>query len=184
MTRRAPDRPAPRAGRGERRRAIATFTAGIVAAAALVKLAGSVRGDAAGTKERVKEIERRWANPLMLRLADVAPLPVARLEHRGRRSGRLYATPVWAAPVAGGFIVTLPYGRDADWATNLLAAGDGVLQFQGVRYRIGQPRIMPAAALLVNMPLAMQLATRLLGTRDAMRVDVEPGLTAEIPPPA
>ena len=86
--------------------------------------------------------------------------------------------------MAGGFIVTLPYGRDADWATNLLAAGDGVLQFQGVRYRIGQPRIMPAAALLVEMPLAMQLATRLLGTRDAMRVDVEPGLTAEIPPPA
>lgn len=43
--------------------------------------------------------------------------------HRGRRSGRLYRTPVNAFPVDEGFVVALTYGRETDWVRNVLAAG-------------------------------------------------------------
>jgi hypothetical protein len=38
------------------------------------------------------------------------------IRHRGRRSGREYATPVMAEPIAGeAFINPLLYAQDVDW---------------------------------------------------------------------
>ena len=47
------------------------------------------------------------------------------VEHRGRRSGRVYSTPVAARRTPGGFIVSLAFGAQVDWHRNLLAAGGG-----------------------------------------------------------
>ena len=80
----------------------------------------------------------------MLHLAGRPHWYAARLEHVGRRSGKRYATPVVALPVDGGFAIPLPYGPDVDWRRNLQAAGSGILQVNGVRHPIRDPRIVAA----------------------------------------
>ena len=60
-------------------------------------------------------------NPLVVRFAGSRYLPLwAIIRHRGRRSGRLYATPVAVTHTADALIVPLPFGADADWATEWL----------------------------------------------------------------
>ena len=132
----------------------------------------------------MRAFNRRWFNPLMLRLAGDRPWGVARLELRGRRTASLRVTPVWADPVSEGFLVPLPYGQDVDWVRNLLHSGAGVLQHQGVRYRVGNPRILPAAEALHELPLLTRRLAGPRGIRSYMRVDVLPSPTAVIPPPA
>jgi deazaflavin-dependent oxidoreductase (nitroreductase family) len=92
--------------------------------------------------DAVRRANKRVLNPLMLHRAGHPHWYAARLEHVGRRSGRHYATPVVAQPVHGGFAIPLPYGPDVDWRRNLQAAGSGVLQVDGVRHRISDPRIV------------------------------------------
>jgi hypothetical protein len=58
----------------------------------------------------VRRFNRTLLNPVMLRMAGHQLFCAARLEHRGRRSGKAYATPLVAVPVAGGYAIPLPYG--------------------------------------------------------------------------
>ncbi|MFC9789178.1 nitroreductase family deazaflavin-dependent oxidoreductase [Rhodococcus sp. NPDC127528] len=43
--------------------------------------------------------------------------------HRGRKSGRLYRTPVNVFRHGGGYRFALTYGSDSDWVRNVSAAG-------------------------------------------------------------
>src|SRR5271166_1617682 len=51
--------------------------------------------------------------------------------HRGRRSGRLYQTPVNAFATKDGYLFALTYGPDTDWVKNVLAAGGCELRARG-----------------------------------------------------
>ncbi len=157
-------------------------------AIALVVLSGfAVRGlgrTSPAVHEGIRGFNRDWANPIVLRLADRLPLGVARLEYRGRRTGAPYATPVRVWAVTGGFVIPMPYGMDVDWAKNLGHAGVGVLQREGVRYRVGAPRIMPTAEALDALPFVSGRLLGLLGIRHVTRVDVLPSLTTEVSLPA
>lgn len=124
----------------------------------------------------VKQFNRRWLNPWMLRRAGGRHWYAGQLEHRGRRTGRHYATPLWVDPVYEGLVMPMPYGRDVDWARNLLAAGEGVLQDHGVRYRVGNPRIVPSANLLPELPGLTRRMAAMYGIKHFMRVDVLPNI--------
>lgn len=45
------------------------------------------------------------------------------LTHVGRKSGRVYRTPVNVFREPDGFLIALTYGRDSEWVRNVLAAG-------------------------------------------------------------
>ena len=90
------------------------------------------------------------------------------------------ATPLLAWPVAGGFVLPMPYGSDVDWAKNLLHAGEGVLQHQNIRYRIGAPRIAATHDVLNDLPRFVGTLATSSGLRRVMRVDVLPSLTNEV----
>lgn len=111
------------------------------------KLLGDQRG-----RDAVRRFNRRWLNPVMLRMAGRPHWYAARLEHLGRRSGRVHATPVVAKQVAGGFAVPLPYGRGVDWLRNVEAAGRAWLQVNGERYQVADPRIVPVAEIETQLP--------------------------------
>ena len=64
------------------------------------------------------------------------------LEHRGRRSGRTYRTPVQARPVRAGFVIPLTWGEQADWFRNVRTAGVCVLHWQGATYRLVGPCVV------------------------------------------
>jgi hypothetical protein len=71
---------------------------------------------------RVARFNRAVTNPIQLQYAWLLP-PWAVILHRGRRSGRLYRTPVNVFPRPGGCVVALTYGPQSDWVRNVLAAG-------------------------------------------------------------
>src|ERR1700681_4045004 len=45
------------------------------------------------------------------------------LTHVGRKSGRLYRTPVNVFRAPDGFLIALTYGRDSEWVRNVVSAG-------------------------------------------------------------
>lgn len=61
--------------------------------------------------------------------------------HRGRRSGRVYRTPVNVFPQADRYVFALTYGADADWVKNVVAAGGCELLTRGHRVPLTEPRV-------------------------------------------
>jgi len=89
----------------------------------------------------------RWTTPLGARLSGSRWLPLyAVVEHRGRRSGRAYATPVVARRTIDGFVIPLAFGEDADWARNVRSAGGCSIRWKGGRYEADRPEVIDRAA--------------------------------------
>ena len=85
----------------------------------------------------------RYLNPLMLSLAGSSRLPMlAVLYHRGRRSGRIYATPVGARPIRDGVVIPLTFGARGDWFHNVQAAGGCMVRWKGVQYTMSEPVVV------------------------------------------
>jgi deazaflavin-dependent oxidoreductase (nitroreductase family) len=59
--------------------------------------------------------------------------------HTGRKTGRLYRTPVNVFQRPGGYVIALTYGRDSDWVRNVLASGGCVLETRGRALRLTRP---------------------------------------------
>jgi deazaflavin-dependent oxidoreductase (nitroreductase family) len=88
---------------------------------------------------------------------------MAVIQHQGRRSGRAYATPVSARVTPDGFMVPLTFGDTADWFQNVKAAGGCVIEWNGARYPVVDPRIVDwSVARSVFSPLE-QKAMHLMG---------------------
>jgi deazaflavin-dependent oxidoreductase (nitroreductase family) len=124
----------------------------------------------------VRAFNKQILNPAMLHLAGHSHWYAARVEHVGRRSGRTYATPVMAEPIPGGFVVPLPYGTDVDWCQNLLAAGGGVIQEEGVRYTVGEPEIVETKTLERELPAILRRLSHVYGITHFLRVKIVPKL--------
>ena len=89
----------------------------------------------------------RVVNPLVLILAGTRWLPLyGVIEHRGRRSGKVYRTPVVVRPTGDGFIVPMPWGEGTDWYRNVRAAGECVIRWKGRDYPLVQPEVIDDAA--------------------------------------
>ena len=151
---------------------------GWAAALVALRLAGILlfRSRCPAVLNAVRRANKRVLNPLMLNLAGHRHWYAARLEHVGRHSGRQYATPVVAQPTDGGFANPLPYGTDVDWLRNLQAAGRGILQVDGVRHPITDPRIVPLDDL-TGLQAPWRALSRLYGIRQWLKVTttVTPG---------
>src|SRR5213594_3234792 len=61
------------------------------------------------------------------------------LRHRGRRSGREYATPVVALHVPGGFAIPMAFGEGADWYRNIIATGSATIRRHGTELQLADP---------------------------------------------
>lgn len=64
------------------------------------------------------------------------------VRHRGRRSGKQYATPVNVFSTADGYTIALTYGPDTDWVKNVLAAGGSSLEVRGDTVKLTSPRLV------------------------------------------
>lgn len=89
----------------------------------------------------------RHFNPFVVRhgLVGGRRSPWALIEHVGRRSGTTYRTPILPRQIPGGFEIPLPYGADAQWVQNVVAAGHARLQVHETVCELGSPEIIAAA---------------------------------------
>lgn len=69
------------------------------------------------------------------------------MHHRGRKSGTAYATPIAVVPTEAKdvFLIGLPWGRDTNWALNVVAAGGATVTWKGRQHETTEPRIIEAA---------------------------------------
>src|SRR5262249_53090979 len=95
------------------------------------------------TRRPALALGTRMFNPIILRLAGKRHMRAyAVLEHRGRRSGRLFTTPVAARPTSDGFLIPMAFGEQADWFRNVLAAGGCVIRWNGDAYHVAEPELV------------------------------------------
>jgi deazaflavin-dependent oxidoreductase (nitroreductase family) len=112
---------------------------------------------------------RAVTNPVARVIAGWLP-PFAIVTHRGRASGTVYRTPVFAFRTRGGLAVALTYGADTDWVENVLTAGDAVVERLGGRYRYTAPRIVRGEAGMRMMPWLVRAPLRLFGVTEFLRL--------------
>ncbi|WP_306360003.1 nitroreductase family deazaflavin-dependent oxidoreductase [Nocardia sp. CC227C] len=79
--------------------------------------------------------------------------------HRGRKSGKVFRTPLWAFRRDGGFVIALTYGPESDWVRNVLAAGHFQLETRRRTYEVNSPHVYrdPTAA---DMPAFIRIMLR------------------------
>jgi deazaflavin-dependent oxidoreductase (nitroreductase family) len=109
--------------------------------------------------------------PIALRVAETGLIPIwAVVRHRGRRSGKMYATPIAIRPTPDGFVLPLPWGEGTDWCRNLRAAGGGVVRFGGAEIEVNSPEIIDTADALHAFNAPMRPIVRLTGIKKFLRV--------------
>lgn len=103
------------------------------------------------------------------------------LTHVGRKSGRLYHTPVNVFRGRDEFLIALTYGREAHWVRNVLAAGGCRLETRGAQYQLSAPVVVHDPARR-RFPLPVGIILLIIGASDFMRLAVVRGVSD--PPPA
>jgi deazaflavin-dependent oxidoreductase (nitroreductase family) len=91
--------------------------------------------------------------------------------HRGRKSGRVYRTPVNVFAVPDGLVIALTYGRESEWVKNVLAAGGCTLETQGRQYQLWSPVIVHDPSHRRIM-LPLRLLPIIGGVTDYLRLSV------------
>jgi deazaflavin-dependent oxidoreductase (nitroreductase family) len=138
------------------------------------------RRNATPSRPRFGGILRRLSgltNQFALPMAGKRWNPIfAVVEHRGRRSGRRYATPVAARRIAGGFAISLAFGAQVDWYQNLLAAGGGNIRWRGDTYRVTTPERIDVTTGLAAFHPVQRLFLRMGGIDGYVQVrDLDSG---------
>lgn len=113
----------------------------------------------------------RVTSPMTMPLAGKRWNPIfAVLEHRGRKSGNRYLTPVAARRTASGFVISLAFGSQVDWYRNLQATGGASIQWRGASYPVVHPRRIDASAALPAFNALQRFALRIGGVDGYVRV--------------
>ena len=124
---------------------------------------------------RVVRFAARFVNPIVLLIAGRRWMPVVGiLRHRGRRSGREYATPIGMRPLGDGFVIPRTFSDNAAWYQNVKAAGEGRITYLGRHYRVVEPEVVDYATAKPAFPRYELAQFRLIGINEYMRLRVLP----------
>ena len=133
---------------------------------------------AEGTKlgPRVRAAVRfvaRLVNPVVLLLAGRRWMPVIGvLHHRGRRSGRHYATPLGMRPHGDAFVMPLTFSEHAAWYRNVRASGSAVVTYRGRDFEVSDPTVIDLRAAAAAFPRYERLQFRLVGINEYLRMRI------------
>lgn len=90
---------------------------------------------------QLARFNRRATNRVTGLIAGRAP-GMAVVVHKGRRSGRLYETPVNAFKDDEGYKISLTYGQESDWVKNVLAEGGCEIRVRGHSVTATEPEVI------------------------------------------
>jgi deazaflavin-dependent oxidoreductase (nitroreductase family) len=117
----------------------------------------------------------RLINPLILLVAGRRWMPVLGvLRHRGRVSGRMYATPLGMRPLGDGFVIPRTFGDHAAWYRNIHAAGWCVVTYRGRDYTLIGPEVVDFASAAPAFPRYERVQFRLVGINEYLRLRQAP----------
>ena len=110
-------------------------------------------------------------NAPIARFAGTRLLPFwAAVEHRGRRSGRRYVSPVTTRRTSDGFVIPLAFGPRADWVRNVLANGGCTVRWAGHDYPMVGPEVIDRSAVLAHYSPLLRWLIRAGGVESFLRL--------------
>jgi deazaflavin-dependent oxidoreductase (nitroreductase family) len=122
--------------------------------------------------DRVRFFNKHFFNRLTLALTRWGYGPFILLQHRGRRSGRVYQTPVLATPVGDRIIIPLSYGEHVDWLQNVLAAGECKLIRNKLQSTGKTPQVISADEAATELPDKRRRLFQLFKVEKYLRLEV------------
>jgi deazaflavin-dependent oxidoreductase (nitroreductase family) len=119
-------------------------------------------------KRRVAAFHRAITNRVAIRF--IARLPgFAIVTSEGRKSGKIYRTPVNVFRDPDGFLIALTYGRDSGWVRNVLAAGNCQIETRRVKYQLFRPVIVHDPTRR-RFPLLVRIILGLIDANDFLQL--------------
>lgn len=103
----------------------------------------------------MRQVNRVFTNPVLGTFAWLVP-PLAVVHHVGRKTGREYRSPVVAFRTHAGIVIPMTYGRDVDWARNVVRAKGCTLERMGRRLTLRKPRIVGFDQARERLPAALR----------------------------
>jgi deazaflavin-dependent oxidoreductase (nitroreductase family) len=103
----------------------------------------------------MRHVNRVFTNPVLGTLAWLVP-PLAVVHHVGWKTGRAYRSPVVAFHGNAGIVIPMTYGRDVDWARNIIRAKGCTLERMGRRLTLRNPRIVGFDRARRRLPAALR----------------------------
>jgi deazaflavin-dependent oxidoreductase (nitroreductase family) len=91
------------------------------------------------------------------------------LTHVGRKSGKVYRTPINVFRESDGFIIALTYSSRSEWVKNVLAAGGCELKTRGKIYPLSAPKIVCEPTRRA-FPVPVRLVLKLVGADEYMKL--------------
>lgn len=117
-----------------------------------------------------RHLNKRFFNPRAMKQNHKWAL----LTHVGRTSGTPFVTPIDALPVPGGFAIYLMYGRNTDWAKNVLASQAGSLEKDGEHFTIHGARVVSLDEIQLELPVEGGHPPAMLRVKELIRLDALP----------
>jgi len=110
-------------------------------------------------------------NPLAMPVARLGVIPLwGVVRHRGRKSGRMFATPIAVAATGDAFVIPLPWGERTDWCRNIVAAGGGTIRYRGSDYLVRDPQVVSVDVARSAFPAPIRAIIPLTGIQRFLRV--------------
>jgi deazaflavin-dependent oxidoreductase (nitroreductase family) len=126
-------------------------------------------------KRRVAAFHRVVTNRIAVLFA--ARLPgFAIVTNFGRKSGRVYRTPVNLFREPDGFVIALTYGRESGWVKNVLAAGGCQLETRRGQYSVFKP-VLVHDPTRRHFPLPVRIILGLIDANDFLWLSILPANT-------
>ena len=91
------------------------------------------------------------------------------LTHVGRKSGKVYRTPINVFRASNGFIVALTYSSQSEWVKNVLAACGCELKTRGKKYQLSAPKVVRDPTRC-RFPIPVRLVLGVVGADEYMEL--------------
>src|ERR1700739_403918 len=91
------------------------------------------------------------------------------LNHVGRKSGKVYRTPINVFRSSKGFIIALTYSSQSEWVKNVLVAGGCELKTRGKKYQLSSPNVVHDPTRR-QFPTPVRLVLRAVGADEYMEL--------------
>jgi deazaflavin-dependent oxidoreductase (nitroreductase family) len=91
------------------------------------------------------------------------------LKHVGRKSGKVYRTPVNVFRPRNRFIIGLTYSSKSEWVKNVIAAGRCELKTRGKLYRLSAPKVVRDPTRR-QFPIPVRVVLRIVGADEYMEL--------------
>jgi len=93
------------------------------------------------------------------------------LTHVGRKSGKVYKTPVNVFRTPNGFIIALTYGSESEWVKNVLVAAGCDLKTRGKKHELSAPKVVRDPTRR-RFPIPARVVLKIAGADEYMELSI------------